>query len=89
MKQRHTGLRPKREVDAVLVQQWAEWKAKHNKQYETPAEEARRFALFQENKRRVDEHNEKFAKGEVAYSMGLNAFSDLVTFVSNGLMFIY
>ncbi|XP_034256094.1 uncharacterized protein LOC117654060 isoform X3 [Thrips palmi] len=79
-KQKHASglrVRERRTVDAAVIQQWAEWKAKHNKVYESPEEEARRFTVFQDNKKRIDEHNEKFSKGEVTFSTGLNAFSDL------------
>ena len=38
---------------------------------------AQRKAIFQENVRKISEHNEKYARGEVSYSMGINEFTDM------------
>lgn len=47
----------------------------HNKSYE-PEEDAERFVIFEANLKRIIEHNEKFAKGEVTFTMGINQFTD-------------
>lgn len=51
----------------------------HNKKYTTPEEEQTRLEIFKDNKKHVEEHNKKYEKGEVTFTMGLNAFSDLVS----------
>lgn len=35
--------------------------------------------IFLKNKKRIDEHNAKFEKGEVTYKMNLNNFADKVS----------
>ncbi|CAH1101124.1 unnamed protein product [Psylliodes chrysocephalus] len=58
-------------------EKFSEFKTKFNKNYGTPEEEQHRLEVFLENSKKIDAHNEKFAKGEVSYSQGLNQFSDL------------
>lgn len=50
--------------------------AEHNKQYEA-AEDKERFEIFKNNLKHIIDHNEKFATGEVTFSMGLNQFADM------------
>lgn len=40
-------------------------------------EEKRRFAIFQDNVRTIEEHNEKFKNGEFSYTYGINQFADI------------
>lgn len=47
----------------------------HNKTYESE-EDAKRFEIFKVNVVRIIEHNDKFSRGEVTYSMGINQFTD-------------
>jgi cathepsin L len=54
---------------------WNSFKAEHGKAY-TPSEELERFAIFHENLQFINEHNEKFARGEVSFEVGVNPFSD-------------
>ncbi|RZC32524.1 cathepsin L1, partial [Asbolus verrucosus] len=49
----------------------------HKKQYATPAEEAQRLKIFQDNLVEIEAHNEKYAKGEVTYKKDINQFGDL------------
>lgn len=48
----------------------------HNKSYPTPEEEASRFKTFEENVRKITEHNKKYQAGEVTWTQGLNQFAD-------------
>ncbi|XP_049821369.1 cathepsin L-like proteinase [Aethina tumida] len=59
-------------------QQWEEFKKKHNKSYGAE-EEQTRFKIFQESLKKVAEHNAKYEKGEVTFSMAINHMSDLTT----------
>lgn len=54
---------------------WPIYKAEHKKNYE-PEEDTKRFEIFKTNLQRIVEHNDKYAKGEVTYSMGINQFTD-------------
>lgn len=47
----------------------------HKKNYEAD-EDKERFEIFKVNVKRIIEHNDKFSKGEVGYSMGINQFAD-------------
>ncbi|KAL1131617.1 hypothetical protein AAG570_011231 [Ranatra chinensis] len=58
----------------------------HKKAYSNEDEEKERFDIFKENKKKIDEHNEKYEKGEVTWKMGLNAFSDLKPEEFKGMM---
>lgn len=51
--------------------------SEHNKNYATDEEDKERFELFKSSVARILEHNEKFAKGEVTFTMGLNKFADM------------
>lgn len=52
---------------------------KYHKDYRNETEEKTRMETFLNNKRKIDEHNQKHAEGSVSYKMGLNKFSDLST----------
>ncbi|CAG9833352.1 unnamed protein product [Diabrotica balteata] len=58
-------------------EQFAEFKQKFQKSYESPEEDKNRFKIFQENLRKIEEHNKKYEKGETTYTMGINQFSDM------------
>lgn len=47
----------------------------HKKEYE-PEEDAKRFEIFKVNLQRIVEHNDKFSRGEVTFTMGINQFTD-------------
>lgn len=49
----------------------------HDKKYDTEDEEQRRFNIYLENKRKMDEHNENYKNGKVNYMMYLNELTDL------------
>lgn len=47
-----------------------------NKNYEGD-EDKRRFNLFKDQVQGIIDHNEKYKKGEVTFSQGINNFTDL------------
>lgn len=47
----------------------------YKKVYE-PTEDGERFEIFKANVQRIVEHNAKFERGEVTYTMGINQFAD-------------
>ncbi|CRL00261.1 CLUMA_CG013534, isoform A [Clunio marinus] len=57
------------------VEQWKAFKSEHGKNY-SDEEDAKRFEIFKENLKLIEEHNMKYEKGETTYKMGLNKFSD-------------
>lgn len=49
-----------------------------NKTYKTKEELRNRQKIFIENKRIIDEHNQRFSKGLVTYRMSANQFTDML-----------
>jgi len=63
-------------IDQALHQEWHVFKSTHGKSYSL-SEEQHRMQIFSKNREEIANHNARFVKGEVTYSMGLNQFSDL------------
>ncbi|XP_050517451.1 cathepsin L-like proteinase [Diabrotica virgifera virgifera] len=55
--------------------QYVLFKAKHSKQYRI-TEDKLRFQIFQNNLREIEEHNARYAKGEVGWFKGVTPFAD-------------
>jgi Cathepsin propeptide inhibitor domain (I29) len=47
----------------------------HNKQY-NDSEDVERFEIFKKNLEMINEHNQKYERGETTFKMGLNAMTD-------------
>ncbi|XP_034477321.1 cathepsin L-like [Drosophila innubila] len=60
----------------VQAAEWESFKMEFNKNYDDK-EDHRHMLMFLNNKRIIDEHNERFASGEESYKMGVNQFTDL------------
>lgn len=65
--------------DADIKPQWEEFKATHNKKYETETEEMYRMKIFKENVIRINKHNARFDAGEVTFKVGVNKYADMHT----------
>ncbi|KAF7268185.1 hypothetical protein GWI33_018647 [Rhynchophorus ferrugineus] len=59
------------------AQLWSKFKVDHSKLYQNETEEAKRFKIFQDNLKEIEEHNRLFENGKVTYSLGINKFSDM------------
>lgn len=55
--------------------------AEHGKIYASKAEELYRSKVFKENAIMIARHNERFARGEVSYTVGVHKHADLVSCV--------
>ncbi|XP_051007094.1 protein CTLA-2-beta-like [Acomys russatus] len=64
--------------DPSLDAEWEEWKMKYNKKY-SPEVEGYRRAVWEENKKMIEQHNADYEQGKTSFMMGLNHFSDMVT----------
>lgn len=66
-------------VTSVLAQsrEFQEFQLTHNKIYKDENELQTRQRIFEVNKKIIDEHNKRFAKGLETYEMGVNKFTDL------------
>ncbi|XP_063709943.1 cathepsin L-like [Culicoides brevitarsis] len=56
---------------------WQEFKLQHGKLFLSPGKETQRMHTFLDNKKKIEHHNEKFAKGEASYVAAINKYSDL------------
>ncbi|XP_028143896.1 cathepsin L-like proteinase [Diabrotica virgifera virgifera] len=56
-------------------EKWTSFKATHNKSYSL-VEDKLRFAVFQENLKKIEEHNAKYENGEETYYLAVNQFAD-------------
>lgn len=56
---------------------WEQFKATHKKLYANSVEERARFAIFQQNLKEIEAHNELFKKGLVSWEKGVNQFTDM------------
>lgn len=56
-----------------------EWKIKFGKIYSTQAQEHEAAIKLLDNKARIDEHNQKFSRGEVFFTQVLNKYSDMTS----------
>jgi cathepsin L len=54
---------------------WTEFKAKYDRQYKH-VEDKLRFQVFQDNLQLINEHNDRYAKGEVSYFLKVTKFAD-------------
>ncbi|XP_060234692.1 protein CTLA-2-beta-like [Meriones unguiculatus] len=62
--------------DPSLDAEWEEWKMKFRKAY-SPDEEGHRRAVWEDNKKKIEEHNAEYEQGKTSFLMGLNEFSDM------------
>ncbi|XP_028749503.1 protein CTLA-2-beta-like isoform X1 [Peromyscus leucopus] len=62
--------------DPSLDAEWEEWKMNFKKSY-SPDEEGHRRAMWEKNKKIVDNHNADYEQGKTSFTMGLNGFSDM------------
>ncbi|KAF7278428.1 cathepsin L-like isoform X2 [Rhynchophorus ferrugineus] len=56
---------------------WKNYKIKHGKTYKNQVEEIKRYAIYQEHIRSIEEHNARFEKGLTSYKKGVNQFTDM------------
>ncbi|XP_066947853.1 digestive cysteine proteinase 2-like [Macrobrachium rosenbergii] len=64
---------------AAASQQWEDFKLTHAKAYTNAKEDLYRKAIFESNLKFVEEHNERFRKGEVTFDVAMNKFGDMTT----------
>jgi C1A family cysteine protease len=53
------------------------FKLKYDKTYKNHAEETKRFNIFSDNLRSIEEHNARFDQGLETYTKGVNQFADM------------
>jgi hypothetical protein len=74
---REVSYRERSDEEARLV--FGAWKAMEGKIYGSVGEEERRYAIFRDTLRRVDQHNAAGEAGINVPRIGLNGFTDMTT----------
>ncbi|XP_052220908.1 procathepsin L-like isoform X1 [Dreissena polymorpha] len=64
-------------VTVEMDLEWIEYKKVHNKTYETAKEEVVRRLYWEDTLRFIREHNLRYDRGEVTYTVGENQFADM------------
>ncbi|KAM9488944.1 protein CTLA-2-beta-like isoform 1-T1 [Clarias gariepinus] len=64
-------------LDSSLDASWKKWKTTYKKEYKTPAEEASRRAIWEENLKIIERHNQEYKKGLQTCELGMNQFGDM------------
>nr|CAI5850762.1 unnamed protein product [Callosobruchus analis] len=64
-------------ADSTYYTTYLPWLINHGKTYGSLLEEQKRFSIFESNLRDIEEHNERYERGEVSYSMKINQFGDM------------
>ncbi|XP_055387365.1 cystein proteinase inhibitor protein salarin-like [Condylostylus longicornis] len=65
--------------EETLNTEWNNFKREFHRMYSSTKEEQLRKEIFRLNLEKINNHNEKYSKGEVTYEMGVNQFADLTT----------
>ncbi|XP_073908702.1 procathepsin L-like isoform X2 [Castor canadensis] len=63
-------------LNHTLDVQWEEWKTKHNKTY-SKNEEGQRRAIWENNLKMIELHNEEYIQGKHDFTLAMNAFGDM------------
>jgi len=63
---------------APSLSTWELFKAVHEKEYTSRAEETLRKEIFEKNVARIEKHNQKYEAGEETYKQGINRFTDML-----------
>jgi cathepsin L len=62
---------------ATIMSEFNTFKMDFNRKYMTPAEEAKRLAIFTANLQFILSHNQRFAMDVVTFEVGVNQFADM------------
>ncbi|XP_044761035.1 trophozoite cysteine proteinase-like isoform X1 [Coccinella septempunctata] len=62
--------------DEDMMRRFKDFQKKYNKSYKSAAEEKKRFEIFKENVRKIDEHNAQYYEGKTTFLQEVNQFSD-------------
>jgi len=69
--------------ETAAKERFEDFKQKFGKSYKTKEEEEKRFGIFKQNIKTIDDHNAKYAAGKESYGLGVNQFSDLTVEEAN------
>ncbi|KAL3274652.1 hypothetical protein HHI36_016032 [Cryptolaemus montrouzieri] len=59
-----------------LVIEWAKFQNEFGRSYRSSLEAEKRFSIFEDNLREIEEHNRRYYNGEESYTKGINEFAD-------------
>ncbi|XP_027882685.1 cathepsin L1 [Xiphophorus couchianus] len=64
------------ESDEVVLTEWEIWKSSNGISYDE-SEDMQRRAIWEDNKRKIEEHNQGFLLGRMSFAMAMNKYGDL------------
>lgn len=64
-------------ITGYYAEQWRAWKSSEGKSYETVNEEARRYSIWSDNMKYIEQHNTEADKH--GFSLKMNSLGDLVS----------
>lgn len=68
----------------LYEEKWSLWKGEHKVAYENEEEEQKRYSIWLENMKYIDNHNSK----NLSYTLRMNQFGDLVRLLLSDIFFI-
>lgn len=75
--QSHTIKSSSVRTDAEVMAVFESWLVKHGKSYNALGEKEKRFEIFKDNLRYIDDHNNNAVAEDRSFELGLNRFADL------------
>nr|CAH7723555.1 unnamed protein product [Callosobruchus chinensis] len=60
-----------------IYEDWQQFKLDHGKTYRSLVEEKRRYLIFRDNVRQIQEHNDKYERGEESFAKKVTQFTDM------------
>ncbi|KAK7605317.1 hypothetical protein V9T40_007175, partial [Parthenolecanium corni] len=61
-----------------VKEDWDLFKIQFSKTYDNAIEENFRMKIFMDNKHRINQHNKRYERGEVSYTLKINQFGDML-----------
>nr|AHA62778.1 RCR3-like cysteine protease [Mirabilis jalapa] len=72
-----SSARPLDHEQVSMRERHEQWMARHGREYKDDIEKEKRFQIFKENVKRIEEFNRGSGNGKKSYTLGVNAFTDL------------
>ncbi|XP_038124418.1 procathepsin L isoform X1 [Cyprinodon tularosa] len=63
--------------DEAVLTEWDIWKKSHGISYDELQDDMQRRAIWEDNKRKIEDHNQGFLTGRRSFSLALNKYGDL------------
>ena len=65
-------------IAVAAEQTFSKYQFEYGKKYSSPKEFTLRKAIFDNNVKKIQEHNKMYEQGKVSYTMAVNQFTDMM-----------